>query len=386
MSYKLRPLLLTSGDLTSSKEAWSLPSIVLPLVTVKDYGPLDELYPSPQNLFSVAVHGFLLFAQSMFLLSIPIALFSLVPLSIVVSYIVGIVVANRYLCRLLLSGWKPSAMSTADLSHFGTSHPDESWIFLNGVAVGRHWLQSNIDRIALSFGRPVLGTHNPSNGIIFDLFMCLIQRDFCYATEDIRAAFSTVKDALSKPNIKKVIFISHSQGGLEASLILDWLLADMPEELLGKLEIYTFGNAANHFNNPERKVFKSPASAGGSQATGAHPSWKDDGVFRHIEHYANEYDFVSRMGVLNFVSWTANPQNRFKGSVFKQRARGHLLNQHYMDRMFPLRDDGEGLKETNDFIETEATVDDGPRGKRGRVTVGDVSRLWEYRNGRSPKD
>lgn len=216
--------------------------------------------------------------------------------------------------------------------------------------------------------------------------MCLIQRDYNYATEDIRAAFATVKKELSKPDIKKVIFISHSQGGLEASLILDWLAADMPGELLGKLEIYTFGNAANHFNNPEREAHHSSASGGGSQVPRAHPSWRDDGIFRHIEHYTNDYDFVSRIGVLNFASWTSNSRNRFKGTVFKERARGHLFNQHYMDRMFPLGDDGEGIKDTNDFIETLASVDDGPRMKGERVRVADVSRLWAYRNGRSPKD
>lgn len=46
----------------------------------------------------------------------------------------------------------------------------------------------------------------------------------------------------------------HSQGSIQGSLMLDWLLQELPQDLLSKLEIYTFGNAANHFNNPHRHL------------------------------------------------------------------------------------------------------------------------------------
>ena len=81
---------------------------------------------------------------------------------------------------------------------------------------------------------------------------CLIQRNFCYATSDVRICYSILKEKLYNPQYSKVIFILHSQGGIEGGLVLDWLLQELPQNLLNKLETYTFGSAANHFNNPHR--------------------------------------------------------------------------------------------------------------------------------------
>jgi hypothetical protein len=38
----------------------------------------------------------------------------------------------------------------------------------------KDWLQSNIDRLSLTFGRRVYGIHNPTDGIIFDIIQCLV--------------------------------------------------------------------------------------------------------------------------------------------------------------------------------------------------------------------
>ena len=100
--------------------------------------------------------------QLLFLLSIPIALMLPVPFGVAVLYILGFLVVNYTLCFFLLNGNKAELESSVDLSQF-PSHDDEKWIFLNGVAVGQHWLQANIDRIAYSFRRPVLGVHNPTS-------------------------------------------------------------------------------------------------------------------------------------------------------------------------------------------------------------------------------
>jgi hypothetical protein len=47
-------------------------------------------------------------------------------------------------------------------------------------------------------------------------------------------------------SVKKIVFILHSQGGIEGGLILDWLFAECPRYQLRRMEIYTFGCAANH--------------------------------------------------------------------------------------------------------------------------------------------
>lgn len=56
----------------------------------------------------------------------------------------------------------------------------------------------------------------------------------------------------------------------------DQLLADFPIERLAKLEVYTFASAANHFSAP---------------AIG-----KREAPFARVEHFANENDFVARIG------------------------------------------------------------------------------------------
>lgn len=267
-------------------------------------------------------------------------------------------------------------------------------------------MQSNLNRLALTFGRPVLGIHNRSHGIILDVIECLIQRNLNYATGDVRICFKLLKELLYDPGKSKVIFILHSQGGIEGGLVLDWLLQEMPQDLLAKLEVYTFGNAANHFNNPHRHLSSQslsqlkPLSAmttimtetsstlasaraavspldpkhgmsvkttppnlqhESSSLSSTHSaSAAKDRALGHVEHYAHSTDFVAIWGVLHFATnKMESPQlPRFLGRLFARAdgRGGHQLNQHYLDGMFPLRrdpDTGEfvGADEDNDFMD-----------------------------------
>lgn len=379
----------------------------------------------------------------------------------------------------------------------GVNHPSFPQIFfefMSNNASRKHWMQSNIDRLALTFGRPVLGIHNKSSGIIFDVLQCLIQRNFNYATMDVRDCYKIIKATLYDVHLTKVIFILHSQGGIEGGMILDWLLQEVPQDLLAKLEIYTFGNAANHFNNPhlhllsQNAAFKNPSTAtltrtrtrveghnpgayandrqnkNGKEVVGVNGKVKDietehtatpqGKTIHHIEHYAHTSDFVSRWGVLHFISSPPSPTApRFMGRVFERQGAdgGHQFCLHYLDNMFPLlpctstpgiggsgyegcRDDcefmdeevewwgrssgREGLESSslsamgsfnfNEGEEERVGVDDmspvsasitlnalrgefeGGRGMTGsrareKYRVRDLSRLWLYRNGGSPR-
>jgi hypothetical protein len=165
-----------------------------------------------------------------------------------------------------------------------------------------------------------------SYGFFFDLIECLLQRDLDYKTRDIRQARSLIRKALAAPATKKLVLILHSQGGIEGSSVLDWLLADLSHEIVSKMEIFTFGNAARHFNNPLVQDHKTNAideSKGG----------RGERVIKFIEHYANSEDFVANLGVLAFTSPEHQPfaeGNAFAGTVFKREGSGHLLNMHYM--------------------------------------------------------
>lgn len=82
---------------------------------------------------------------------------------------------------------------------------------------------------------------------------------------------------------KRIVIICHSQGGIIASAWADMLLTDVPFELLSRVEIYTFAAAANHFSRP------AASPDGRCQA------------FAHVEHFANEKDFVAQFGVMGYA-------------------------------------------------------------------------------------
>ncbi|KZL77842.1 hypothetical protein CT0861_02733 [Colletotrichum tofieldiae] len=404
-------------------------------------GPMDELYPSWNNIRDITFHMILMVTQSAFLLSLPFL--TVLSFNVFVAYVALFVTINYVAC-FMLNGWMPNGFVMSKqfpaTAQWREDHADEEWIFLNGVAVGKNWLQSNIDRISLTFHREVKGVHNRTAGIIFDVIQCLLERCLYFGTADTRICFSHISDALLNPDKKKIILILHSQGGLEGSIILDWLINQHPREVLQKLEIFTFGNAANHFNNP--RVKKEHAV----------PRIKDRAI-RHIEHYANSRDFVSRWGVLHFKKQTAKKDGRFlllgeitalisrktqvikattktaakqankldsewnayEGVLIERSGSGHQLNQHYLDNIFPLDDslsrvqtNGDGSPLPGTFMASMTNVRNDPwkideqrkltngtdgtahhnsvNGHSDEKEVYKVSRLWKYVNGNSPVD
>ena len=231
------PFRLFLSDAMLLLQTWkSIPGIFRPVRVGKAANRFDELFPSPPNLIAIALHTILFIAQLGFLISL-FFLF-LVPVWLALVYVLGFCLCNQAVC-MIINGNHLRLEPSNDIV-FNDEHDDEFWIYLNGVSVGQAWLQSNIDRLSLTFGRRVHGIHNPTAGIIFDLIECLVQRNFCYSTQDIREAYVAIKEALLKEDIKKIVFILHSQGGIEGGLIIDWLLDEMPQDCMGKLEVYCF--------------------------------------------------------------------------------------------------------------------------------------------------
>ncbi|OTA82161.1 hypothetical protein M434DRAFT_84939 [Hypoxylon sp. CO27-5] len=470
--------------------SWALPWVLWP-VRPCDGGHFDELAFTQQNMWCIFIHSILMVLQLFFILTLPLAL--LFPVWMVALGMLAFFALNRLLC-LGLNGSTITFESDPKYAPALEEHAHEQWIFLNGVAVGETWLKSNINRLALTFKRPIIGVHNRTTGIIFDVVECLIQRNFGYATSDIRAAYKIIKEKLYNPQYTKVIFILHSQGGIEGGLVLDWLLQELPQDLLSKLEVYTFGNASNHFNNPHRHVDAQVAerklprvntlipttiteipltdspvethsltsrrrpsngSAYSFEANGRVPTLTtstsketstsrataytvpaSDRAIAHVEHYAHTTDFVALWGILHFVrNERASPEMpRYIGRVFSRTSPrgGHQFCQHYLNGMFPLARDAEGkfvgCADRNDFM--NSTVEVAEKGSEkddlreapenswslmelagrqasiikggvevhgsfyedkdeindGKVRVKDLSRLWQYRNGRSPPD
>jgi hypothetical protein len=92
-----------------------------------------------------------------------------------------------------------------------------------------------------------------------------------------------------------VRLIAHSQGGILVENMVKFLnLKGLP---LRKLEIFTFGSASDGEVNP-------------------------NGL--HQEHYANEEDFVARIGL-------SAPEFKPKNLYVREGGKGHLLNRNYLN-------------------------------------------------------
>ncbi|KAJ5682990.1 hypothetical protein N7462_006155 [Penicillium macrosclerotiorum] len=402
LPYTASPLdLLWSDICLFARYSWALPGIFLPL-QLRETISLDELYPSLQGAISVGTQVFLTISQLCFLLSVPFAIISMFPALWVMGYITAALVINYAICTVVLNGFRRVLTSQAIISA-QKGHERERW---------HYWLQNNIDLLSYTFGRKITGIHNRTAGLPFDLIECLIQRCFGYATADVRKGYNLIKDALLDPHVEKIVLILHSQGGIEGGMAIDWLLDEFPGDLLHQLEVYTFGNAANHFNNPRctcQPVSKEQCVPG------------DQGIARRsigfIEHYANSGDCISWLGVLRF----ATIPNQYLGRLFVRPGLGHLMNQHYLNAMFTLGPDMKVL-ESNPFMDTEVItkginnfddntctpgsangdqaevlshVPDTRAGAmrhpanpevrtRRTLRIKDFSRLWQYRNGGSP--
>jgi hypothetical protein len=108
--------------------------IVLPLTSYGS-GPLDELYPSAQNLWAVFIHIALVFIELAFVLSVPFFIFFAGVGCIVYSAVVGIILYPMCCC---LNGGRSGQIILSD-PHILDGYDKkegEVWVFVNGVAVG----------------------------------------------------------------------------------------------------------------------------------------------------------------------------------------------------------------------------------------------------------
>ncbi|KAI9659809.1 MAG: hypothetical protein M1821_001160 [Bathelium mastoideum] len=166
------------------------------------------------------------------------------------AFIAFFLVTTAIVVLLAAPGWGPWTVQSQNCCVPPNKFPREKWIFMNGVAQSHLDLQFTIDNLAATFGRPFLGIHNRSYGFVWDIGECLIQRCFGYSSKDVRVCYDELRKPLLDPSITKVIVIAHSQGGIILSLTIDRMFAELPAASMSKLEIYTFGSAAAHFNNP----------------------------------------------------------------------------------------------------------------------------------------
>lgn len=131
--YTGNPFLLCWFDiLLFIKCSWSLVGILHPWNQWL-CGPLDELYPSLQNLFCLFLHGCLIVLQLAFLAALPFLV--VLPVWTAILFVAVVMAVNYAVCRVL-NGREDFVESIVDLGSDKAKFEDECWVYLNGVSVG----------------------------------------------------------------------------------------------------------------------------------------------------------------------------------------------------------------------------------------------------------
>ncbi|KAH6703202.1 hypothetical protein BKA61DRAFT_494289 [Leptodontidium sp. MPI-SDFR-AT-0119] len=397
----------------SAVAIWRSPTTFLPLRKLP-LDPYHECYPTAANLICLAAHVILFFNQLVLLTSLPLLLFF--PPSLIVLFIVIFLFINNFVSKTLNGNTAWITSSNQESWHPNVGSNSEKWFFINGSLVGKHWLKLNIDRLSTIFGRPISGIHNSTYGVLFDLIHTIIQRHLGYVTASTRECYKALRSELHSPHTAKIFLILHGEGAIIGSRALDLLLQELPHELFSKLEIYTFGSASTHFNNPYQ-----------STPPGVRPPIAQTRVLGHIEHYTLSQDIATLIGPLRSTSSTETSSSmetrsevtnpNFAGRIFEIEGSGFLFNGDYMNTIFPLplpgnspeasmvmetipviqknsQRDSPQLVDSAGDLESEFGFENREREKQrsrggrsvpiGRFKVKDLSRLWQYRDGRSP--
>jgi hypothetical protein len=264
------------------------------------------------------------------------------------------------------------ALKRVNRPDVATDETPESWIFVNGIAGEFYWNHLSVQKLQDYFFDPdqpedlteevksrrttITGVFNRSDGIIWDLIECAGERsphDFNKGTklDDNRSgsgstAFNKptlssrtassreaqgqlsqiLREALSdsKTSKRDIIMIAHSQGCLLLRLALEQIHSDADAEIrsimLTHLRIFTFGNPAY--------------------------DWDVHAYTASTEHFANELDYVAKLGVLRRYSSDPNEAVRNEleyCSMCKKGDARHLLmpkqgifvnNQHQTGHLF----------------------------------------------------
>ncbi|PVH85709.1 hypothetical protein DL98DRAFT_605323 [Cadophora sp. DSE1049] len=392
---------------------WRSTASILP-IRIRSLDPYHECYPNTNNLICLAAHVILFLNQITLLTSLSLLLFF--PAWFIVLLVMVFLLINNFVSKTLNGNTTliTSSAQGSELPIVGSN--SEKWFFINGSLAGKHWLRLNIDRLSAVFGRPITGIHNTTHGIIFGLINTLIQRHLGYVTASTRECYKVLRSELQSPHTGKIVLVLHGQGAIVGSSALDLLLQELPHEPLSKLEIYTFGSAATHFNNPYQYA-----------PSGVSPPTARTRVLGHIEHYVLSEDIATAIGPLRSSSSTERTSSmetrsevtnpNFAGQIFEIEGSGFLFNGDYMNIIFPLsppgytpeasmvmeaipmiqkspqRDEPRHAHSAND-LESDFTIEDSQKQKWrsldtkavlvGSLEVKDLSRLWQYRDGRSP--
>lgn len=163
--------------------------------------------------------------------------------------------------------------------------------YINGICCNENSIRRNSILLSNIFSHKVEPLSNPTEGFLKDVKECVFGRTF----DKIQSVDVNLAEIVSKSldENDKVIIIAHSQGSIILNSILKIIIN---HKNINRLEIYTFASASD-------EIIK--------------------GDF-YGEHFANNLDYVSQIGIIHYIQ-------KHHGRVYvKNNEIGHLLYYHYL--------------------------------------------------------
>jgi hypothetical protein len=112
-------------------------------------------------------------------------------------------------------------------------------------------MRSQMTKMSDIFTRPMTGVYNRTMGIIIDMMCMMLYNVMPMMNRSTTTVlYYHLRECLLNSSVRKVIVISHGTGCQIMSTAIDRLHADLPIDVMQKMEIYTFGCAASHLSNP----------------------------------------------------------------------------------------------------------------------------------------
>ncbi len=259
--------------------------------------------------------------------------------------------------------WRPTSFFRQPDEYAGVcSFPNEHWFFINGIATNTDVARFNSAYLAHLFHRPVTVVQNASGSLTVDVLECMLGKglrvcDKQIMTEPAWRAAAAILEALNADHIEHVIVIAHSQGtiimsnvlaAIEEALKSEFATQDDPEwhaftrKLMGNVETETqkmlrnsLAHALAEFTrNKSEKVMDRLKKLEIYTFANCADKMRYVHLTRPIpfmEHFANEFDWVARLGILSPLRGDSDATIEIDGPVYQQKGEwGHLLNEHYL--------------------------------------------------------
>jgi hypothetical protein len=141
-------------------------------------------------------------------------------------------------------------------------NPTETFIYVNGISNDKDAQVRSMQEIADRTGGKVIGVHNATEGMVADLAQCVKDKLDKGHNPAVDSMADTVYSELKAG--RSVHLMAHSQGGLVTSRALqdvanrlrieDGMSKAQVEQMLGKVNVETFGGAAGHYPDGPKYV------------------------------------------------------------------------------------------------------------------------------------